>query len=107
VLVAPDKMGPNVEERLKTMVESEDGFRIAEKDLEIRGPGEFLGRRQSGLPGFRVAHIMRDVGLLERAREEAERVLAKDPELSRPEHRALREMMQRWWGGRMDLTLSG
>jgi ATP-dependent DNA helicase RecG len=107
VLVGPDNPGPTVEERLQIMVDSEDGFRIAEKDLEIRGPGEFLGRRQSGLPGFRVAHIMRDIGLLERAREEAERILSRDPDLSSPEHRGLKEMMQRWWGGRMELTLSG
>ncbi|MEO6461261.1 MAG: ATP-dependent DNA helicase RecG [Bdellovibrionota bacterium] len=107
VLVGPDKAGPNVEERLGIMVESDDGFRIAEKDLEIRGPGEFLGRRQSGLPGFRVAHIMRDVHLLERAREEAEKILERDPELLKPEHESIRDMMQRWWGGRMELTLSG
>lgn len=107
VLIGPDHASPNVEERLNIMVESDDGFRIAEKDLEIRGPGEFLGRRQSGLPGFRVAHIMRDIHLLERAREEAEKILAKDPDLSQPEHRGLRQMMQLWWGGRMELTLSG
>jgi ATP-dependent DNA helicase RecG len=53
------------------MVETEDGFVIAERDLEIRGPGDFFGTRQSGLPAFRVANLVRDRALLERAREEA------------------------------------
>lgn len=107
VLVAPDRMSPLVEERLNVLVSSEDGFYIAEKDLDIRGPGEFLGRRQSGLPGFRVAHVLRDVHLMERARDEARAVLEADPELKKPEHRALRNMIQHWWRGRMELTLSG
>lgn len=107
VLVGPDHPGPLVQERLNTMLESEDGFRIAEKDLEIRGPGEFLGHRQSGLPGFRVAHILRDVHLLERARKEAEKILQDDPHLAKPENLILRQMIERWWGGRMELTLSG
>jgi ATP-dependent DNA helicase RecG len=107
VLVGPDHLTPLVQERLHTMVESEDGFRIAEKDLEIRGPGEFLGRRQSGLPGFRVAHILRDIRLLERAREEAEKILKDDPKLLKKENLILRQMIERWWAGRMELTLSG
>lgn len=107
VLVGPDFLPPLVQERLHTMVESDDGFRIAEKDLEIRGPGEFLGSKQSGLPGFRVAHILRDIKLLERAREEAEKILNADPKLEKPENLVLRQMIERWWGGRMELTLSG
>jgi ATP-dependent DNA helicase RecG len=107
VLVGPDQPSPLVLERLQTLVESEDGFRIAEKDLEIRGPGEFLGRKQSGLPGFRVAHILRDVRLLERAREEAEKILKEDPRLEKAHNQKLKTMIERWWGGRMELTLSG
>jgi ATP-dependent DNA helicase RecG len=107
ILVGPDRPGPQVEERLRTLEQSDDGFLIAEKDLEIRGPGEFLGRRQSGLPGFRVAHILRDIALLETAREEARRLLESDPQLQRPANAKIRLMLQKWWAGRMELTLSG
>ncbi len=107
ILVGPNSPGPMVLERLEVMVQSEDGFRIAEKDLEIRGPGEFLGRRQSGMPGFRVAHILRDAQHLELARQEAERILAVDPKLETSQNRELKEMVERWWAGRLELTLSG
>jgi len=107
VLLSPDNPSAAVRERLVTIESSDDGFAIAEKDLEIRGPGEFLGRRQSGLPGFRVAHILRDLETMELAREEARRVLKTDPRLIHPEHRNLRMMLEKWWGGRMELTLSG
>jgi ATP-dependent DNA helicase RecG len=107
VLVAPDRPSQGVEDRLRVIESSEDGFQIAEKDLEIRGPGEFLGRRQSGLPGFRVAHILRDLETMELAREEARRVLDADPRLEKAENRGLRLMLEKWWGGRMELTLSG
>lgn len=107
ILVSPDHMSPHVHERLNIMVESDDGFKIAEKDLAMRGPGEFLGRKQSGMPGFRVAHVLRDVHLLELAREEAEKILKLDPALQSAENKNLRVMIERWWGGRMELTLSG
>jgi ATP-dependent DNA helicase RecG len=107
VLVGPDRPGPQVEERLRILEQSDDGFLIAEKDLEIRGPGEFLGRRQSGLPGFRVAHVLRDIALLETAREEAREILEVDPKLQRPGNSKIRLMLQKWWAGRMELTLSG
>jgi ATP-dependent DNA helicase RecG len=107
ILVSPDRMGPLVEERLKTLEQSNDGFLIAEKDLDLRGPGEFLGRRQSGLPGFRVAHILRDVELMEVARAEAKAILDDDPKLIKTENATLRRLIDKWWRGRMELTLSG
>ena len=107
VLVGPDNMGPLSEERLRTMEQSDDGFFIAEKDLDLRGPGEFLGRRQSGLPGFRVAHILRDVNLMQIAREEARKILNSDPKLHQPENQKIRLLLEKWWKGRMELTLSG
>jgi ATP-dependent DNA helicase RecG len=72
VLLTSDQQTEVASERLNIMEETSDGFRIAEKDLEIRGPGEVLGTRQSGLPTFRVANLVRDFGLLEAARKEAE-----------------------------------
>jgi ATP-dependent DNA helicase RecG len=81
--------------RIQALVETHDGFRIAQVDLELRGPGEFFGTRQHGLPDFRVADPIADVALLERAREAAERILELDPQLERPEHRVLRERLLR------------
>ena len=72
VLLASDKKTSVARERLGIMEETNDGFRIAEKDLEIRGPGEVMGTRQSGLPTFRVGNLVRDVEILEEARREAD-----------------------------------
>ncbi len=71
VLVGHGRLSPEARERLETLVRTDDGFAIAEKDLELRGPGDFFGTRQSGMPTFRVAHLIRDRELLERAREAA------------------------------------
>lgn len=89
-------------ERLRIMERSDDGFVIAEEDLKLRGPGEFLGKRQSGLPGFRVGHLVRDGALLSLAREEAERVLETDPYLQSPEHRGIRALVESRWKGKLD-----
>jgi len=70
-LVAHGRLSDEARERLETLARTDDGFAIAEKDLELRGPGDFFGTRQSGLPTFRVAHLIRDRELLERARREA------------------------------------
>jgi ATP-dependent DNA helicase RecG len=78
VLLTSDKKTAVAEERLGIMAKTNDGFVIAEKDLEIRGPGELLGTRQSGLPEFRVGNIVRDRLLLERAKREAESYLNKE-----------------------------
>lgn len=77
--------------RVKIMEETTDGFVVAERDLEIRGPGEFLGTRQSGLPGFKLANIVRDVQILQAAREMAFQVFIRDAKLMKIEHKPLRE----------------
>ncbi len=76
--------------RTSFMEQTNDGFKIAEFDLELRGPGEFLGTRQSGLPGFRMANLVRDVMILQEARDSAFEILEKDPQLSLPENRLLK-----------------
>ena len=77
--------------RINLMETISDGFRIAEADLELRGPGEFLGSKQSGLPGFRMANIVRDLSILQKAREAAFSVIQKDPKLIKKENQFLRK----------------
>jgi ATP-dependent DNA helicase RecG len=86
-------LGETAEQRLKMMEETEDGFRIAEKDLELRGGGEILGARQSGAPGFRVAEVPGYETLLAAARDDATLVLSKDPNLASPRGKALRTLL--------------
>ncbi len=86
-------------ERLQAMAESNDGFVLAERDLQQRGPGEFLGTRQSGYAyGLRMASLT-DVPLIEKARAQAEQLFAIDPNLSKPEDALLAESLKRFWGG--------
>jgi ATP-dependent DNA helicase RecG len=103
VLVADEYVSP----RLKIMESTEDGFVIAEEDLRLRGPGEFLGTRQSGLPGFRVGHILRDASLLDLAREEALRLLEIDPDMTSPAHAGIRHMVESRWKEKIDRLRSG
>ncbi len=84
-------------ERLKIIASTTDGFKIAEKDLELRGPGEFFGTRQSGFIKFKFANIATDQKLLELARKEAFELIKEDPNLSKPEHSGLRkEFLKRY-----------
>jgi ATP-dependent DNA helicase RecG len=73
------------------MHRSSDGFKISEEDLRLRGPGDFFGSRQHGLPEMHVADLGADVNVLQTAQQEAQLLLASDPDLSRPEHRALKK----------------
>lgn len=94
-------------ERLGVMERSSDGFVIAEKDLEIRGPGEFLGTRQSGLPELAVANLVRDGDLLSLAQAEARRIMDTDPQLQDPEHQGLVKALEERWEGRLALARVG
>jgi len=95
VLIANPKSDDG-QRRMEIMTRTNNGFLIAEEDLRIRGPGEIYGTRQSGVPSFRVADLVKDMRLLEVARQEAFRLLESDPDLSRPEHAALREAVERF-----------
>jgi ATP-dependent DNA helicase RecG len=97
-----DKVSEEGAKRLRVMEETVDGFRIAEADLDIRGPGDFLGTRQSGIPDFRVANILRDGRVLEEARSDAFAVLADDPRLEK--NPGLRMELMKRWGGRLELA---
>jgi len=86
-------LGEAAQSRLQTMRETEDGFRIAEEDLRLRGAGDMLGVAQSGLPRFRIAEVERDTALMERARDEARLILHNDPELAGERGEALRVLL--------------
>jgi ATP-dependent DNA helicase RecG len=98
VLMTGGKVSEDGERRLDAMVRTNDGFQIAELDLELRGPGEFFGTRQAGMPSFQVANLIRDRQLLEIAKREAAAVLQDaNPEISQEEiKQALRHMRNRW-----------
>jgi ATP-dependent DNA helicase RecG len=87
-LLLSDDPGQLARQRLKLLEETNDGFALAEADLRLRGPGDYLGTRQSGLPEFQAADLS-DVRLIETARREAMRLLDADPGLQRPEHALL------------------
>ena len=83
-------------ERLDIIENTHDGFKLAEEDLKLRGPGEFFGTRQSGLPDLRMARLS-DTALLELARKEAIAIFEKDPEMVKKEHRLLARELARVW----------
>jgi ATP-dependent DNA helicase RecG len=94
-LLVHEASGEEARARIEILCESQDGFRIAEEDLRLRGPGELFGRRQSGLPGFRFGDLRRDGPLLELARREVTALLERDPELEAAEHAGARETLER------------
>ena len=94
VLVS-DTDSEDVRARLSIMTKTNDGFRISEEDLRLRGPGDFFGSRQHGLPEMHVADLGADMNVMQRAQSEAQLLLASDPELSAPEHAALRQSVER------------
>ena len=96
-LLLAEEGSPEGEERLQTMVASDDGFLLAEKDLELRGPGDFIGTRQSGLPEMPWLEGVFDTRLLDRARRAAEALLAADPDLVNPAHGRLNERFTAFW----------
>jgi ATP-dependent DNA helicase RecG len=105
ILIAYHPLGEDARRRLKIMVQTSDGFRIAEEDLGIRGQGEFFGTRQSGLPELRHANVVRDAALLEAAKAEAFSLIAEDPELK--ESPFLKKQLDVFWKGRVDLFSTG
>ena len=93
ILLSGQKLSADARERLKIMVNTNDGFLIAEKDLEIRGPGEMEGTRQSGALNFKLANILQDKAMLEAAKLTVEGVIQSDPELISAENSALKNFL--------------
>ncbi len=103
-LLQADTIASEVSERLKAVESTNDGFVLAEKDLQLRGPGEFFGTRQSGLPDMHMINIT-DARLIDLARREAEKLLAKDPGLNAAEHQPLAKRTTEFWrSGSGDLS---
>jgi ATP-dependent DNA helicase RecG len=107
ILLADYKVSADARKRLKVMEKTTDGFALAEEDLAIRGPGDLLGTRQSGLPDFRIASIIRDTRILNEAKEDAFQLAARDPLLEKPEHAVLKEALIARWQGKLDLARTG
>jgi ATP-dependent DNA helicase RecG len=108
ILMTGGKVSPEGETRLKTMVRTQNGFEISEIDLEIRGPGEFFGTKQAGMPGFRVASLARDRKLLELAKEEAVRLVQNgDPEITAADRERVMAHLKNHWQRRYGLVEVG
>ena len=108
ILMTGGKISPEGEERLKAMVRTQDGFEIAELDLKLRGPGEFFGTKQSGVPELRVANIIRDRSLLELARREANRIVENsDPEITPRDREMVMQHLRQHWQRRYGLVEVG
>lgn len=93
ILITSTEISNEARERMKTMVQTGNGFEIAEKDLEIRGPGDIEGTRQSGVLNYRLASIVHDRPILDAAKKIAEEIIEKDPELMRPENNPLKQYL--------------
>ncbi|WEK52840.1 MAG: ATP-dependent DNA helicase RecG [Candidatus Cohnella colombiensis] len=94
ILIA-DPKSENGQERMRAMTETDDGFEISRRDLEIRGPGDFFGTKQSGMPEFRLANLLLDFEVLEQARDDAVALTAREDWWSSPQYHLLREQLQR------------
>ncbi|MDX9990696.1 MAG: ATP-dependent DNA helicase RecG [Anaerolineales bacterium] len=103
-LLVPDKADSAENERLQAMQETNDGFRLAELDLQQRGPGEFLGTRQAGFATTLKMASLTDVTLIEKARGHAADLFAIDPTLAQPEHALLAEALERFWSAKGDVS---
>jgi ATP-dependent DNA helicase RecG len=108
ILMTGPRISEQGEERLDAMVRTQDGFELAELDLQMRGPGEFFGTRQAGLPDFRVANLLRDRQILELAKQEAARFVV-DPgaDVTEAERTRVREHLKQAWQRRYGLVEAG
>jgi len=104
-ILVTDRLSETARERIRTLVDSNDGFYISEMDLKLRGPGEFLGTRQSGLPVFRIGNLIRDQEILELARREAVEFAERPP--SREEFERAMRYVRDHWQQRYGLALVG
>jgi ATP-dependent DNA helicase RecG len=108
ILMTGERVSEQGEERLNAMVRTQDGFELAELDLQMRGPGEFFGTRQAGMPEFRVANLVRDRQLLELAKQEAARFITNPgSDVTEAERTRVRERLKEAWQRRYGLVEAG
>jgi ATP-dependent DNA helicase RecG len=108
ILMTGERVSEQGEERLNAMVRTQDGFELAELDLQMRGPGEFFGTRQAGMPEFRVANLIRDRQLLELAKQEAARFVTNPgPDVTEAERTRVRARLKEAWQRRYGLVEAG
>jgi ATP-dependent DNA helicase RecG len=102
-LLLADSTTSEAEKRLQAVESTNDGFKLAEQDLEMRGPGEFFGTRQSGLPDLKLVKLS-DTKLLDLARQEAQLIFEDDPNLEQPQSRLLARQLEIFWNPESDLS---
>ena len=107
LLLTPEKITSLAKQRLKAIIETNDGFKIAEADLRLRGPGEILGTKQAGFPELRFADMIKDIEILKQAREAAFHIIATDPELQSSEYKYLASYLRHYWGEKLKLGMVG
>ncbi len=107
VWLISDPRSADAKERITALLETDDGFELAERDLRLRGAGQLLGERQHGLPDLRVADLVRDQDVIRAAREDAFELVDSDPRLTRPEHGPLLERLRRTFAGAWEWVSSG
>lgn len=95
--------GQNTRERMKIMTETNNGFIISEKDLELRGSGEFFGTKQHGIPEFKIANLFQDMEMLKGVQSLAMEIIAKDPKLEKEENQKLRQIIEKKFGERIEI----
>ena len=106
-LLISDAPTDTAEARLTAMIKTNDGFEIAEMDLQLRGPGQFFGTRQHGLPEFKMADVTSEIELLKVARADALKLLDRDPKLTAPQHKHLRAALVKQFGQTLQLAQVG
>lgn len=93
----------NIRERMKVMQETNDGFVISEKDLELRGSGDFFGTKQHGIPDFKVANLFEDMGILKKAQNIALKIIENDPNLEKKENSLLKKTIEKKFNGKIEI----
>jgi ATP-dependent DNA helicase RecG len=107
ILVHSKDISEEAQKRINTLVNYNDGFKISEVDLDMRGPGDFFGTRQSGLPEFKFSNIVRDIDILKRARNDAIEVIKEDPDLVKTENHVLKKTLLHRWNEEFNLSSVG
>jgi ATP-dependent DNA helicase RecG len=101
ILLGKEELSPLALKRLEVISATNDGFKIAEEDLKLRGPGDFFGEMQHGLPDLKIANPLKDLEILSHARQYAYKIIKSDPHLQAPQHKCIREHLHYWFGDKI------